>query len=305
MRPHTTLQVCTAGKKSDAGVVWWRVLPTICVSAAIFVSSYHYLYIYHCMPVLIPLHVFHHRYCYVSSYDYTCVLILLYLCPHTHVRVSSYCYICVLLLLSVSSYYYISVLMLVHVSYYCMCPPTITCVLLLLYMCPHTAICPRTTIYVSSYYCICVLILMYAHPRTAICALLILYVSSYYISVLILVYVSYYCMCPPTICPPTAIYVPSYCYMCPHTTIYVSLCVLKDLLMHMWNTGVLRELGDVCAVVQFGKLDGNHLSMMLSLVSRDPALWRGEGTWLRGGARDAANPTRFSNVSLVQRHALV
>ena len=67
--------------------------------------------------------------------------------------------------------------------------------------------------------------------------------------------------------------------MCPHTTIYVSLCVLKDLLMHMCGiTWVLGELGDVCAVVQFGKLDGNHLSMMLSLVSRDPALWRGEGT---------------------------
>jgi hypothetical protein len=115
----------------------------------------------------------------------------------------------------VSSYYYISVLILVHVSYYCMCPPTIVCVLLQLYMCPHTA--------VSSYYCICVLILMYAHPRTAMCVLLILSVSSYYyISVLILVYVYYYCMCPPTICPPTAINLSSYCYV----SSYHYICVL-------------------------------------------------------------------------------
>jgi hypothetical protein len=48
--------------------------------------------------------------------------------------------------------------------------------------------------------------------------------------------------------------------------------------MHVWYTWVLGEVRDVCAVVQFGKLDGNHLSMMLFLVSRDPALWRGEGT---------------------------
>jgi hypothetical protein len=42
--------------------------------------------------------------------------------------------------------------------------------------------------------------------------------------------------------------------------------------MHVWHTWVLREVGDVCTVVQFGKLDGKHLSMMLSIVSRDPAL---------------------------------
>jgi hypothetical protein len=74
------------------------------------------------------------------------------------------------------------------------------------YMCPHT------TIYVSSYYCICVLI------RTSLSApegphsdQTTVYVSSYYyICVLILQYVSsYYCMCP-------------------HTTIYVSLCPHQD-----------------------------------------------------------------------------
>ena len=42
--------------------------------------------------------------------------------------------------------------------------------------------------------------------------------------------------------------------------------------MHVCHTWVLREVGDVCAVVQFGKLDGKHLSTMLSLVSTDPAL---------------------------------
>jgi hypothetical protein len=34
--------------------------------------------------------------------------------------------------------------------------------------------------------------------------------------------------------------------------------------MHVWHTWVLRQVGDVCAVVQFRKLDGKHLSIMLS-----------------------------------------
>jgi hypothetical protein len=38
------------------------------------------------------------------------------------------------------------------------------------------------------------------------------------------------------------------------------------------NTWVLGKLGYVSAVVELGKLDGKHLSMMLSLVSTDPAL---------------------------------
>ena len=41
---------------------------------------------------------------------------------------------------------------------------------------------------------------------------------------------------------------------------------------YVWHAWVLREVGDVCAVVQLGKLDGKHLSTMLSLVSTDPAL---------------------------------
>jgi hypothetical protein len=62
--------------------------------------------------------------------------------------------------------------------------------------------------------------------------------------------------------------------------------------MHVWYTWVLGEVGDVSAVVELGKLDGNHLSMMLSLVSTDPALPR-----LRGGGTDAANTTRSATFS--------
>jgi hypothetical protein len=40
---------------------------------------------------------------------------------------------------------------------------------------------------------------------------------------------------------------------------------------YVWHTWVLGEVGDVGAVVELGKLDGKHLSMMLSLVSTDPA----------------------------------
>ena len=110
-------------------------------------------------------------------------------------------------------------------------------------MCHHTPTCPHTTIYVSSYYCIFVLILVYA-------------------------------------CPHTAINVISLLYMCSDTPIYkcVLMCVKRPANAYVWHTWVLRKVRDVCAVVQFGKLDVNHLSMMLSLVSRDPALWRGEGT---------------------------
>ena len=42
--------------------------------------------------------------------------------------------------------------------------------------------------------------------------------------------------------------------------------------MHAWHTWVLGEVGDVCAVVQLGKLDGKHLSMMQPSVVSDPAL---------------------------------
>ena len=76
-------------------------------------------------------------------------------------------------------------------------------------------------------------------------------------------------------------------YVCPHTTIYVSsyyhICVLMYYICvlmrvkgptnaYVWHTWVLGEVGDVCAVVELGKLEGKHLSMMLSLVSTDPAL---------------------------------
>ena len=60
---------------------------------------------------------------------------------------------------------------------------------------------------------------------------------------------------------------------------------------YVWHTWVLRPGGDVCTVVELGKLEGKHLSIMLSLVSTDPAL-----PWLRGGGTDAANTTRFSYI---------
>ncbi len=41
---------------------------------------------------------------------------------------------------------------------------------------------------------------------------------------------------------------------------------------YVWHAWVLGEVGDVCAVVQLGKLDGKHLLVILSLVSRDLAL---------------------------------
>jgi len=81
----------------------------------------------------------------------------------------------------------------------------------------------HTPIYVSSYY-ICVLILLYMCSKPTI------YVSSYHymrphttICVLILLDVSSYCyMCPHTaICVLILLYVSSYYYVCPHTTVHV------------------------------------------------------------------------------------
>jgi hypothetical protein len=92
--------------------------------------------------------------------------------------------------------------------------------------------CVLILLYLSSYYCIFVLILL--------CVLILIYIY-----VLILLYVSSSCVLMRVKRP---------------TNAYV---------LHAW---VLRQVGDVCAVVQFGNLDGHHLSMMLSLVSTDPAL---------------------------------
>ena len=160
-----------------------------------------------------------------------------------------------------SSYYYICALILLYVSSYCfMCPHTIICVLILtlLFLLPlrHVIVVHSTRLaslknfnyYIfkknfNYYTIVCVLMLLY----------ILLYVSSYYYkSVRIILYT----------CPPTDIGVLIVMYVCPHTTIYVS----------SYYTWVLRPLADVCAVVELGKLDGNHLSMMLSLVSTDPAL---------------------------------
>jgi hypothetical protein len=159
------------------------------------------------------------------------------MCPHTTIYVPSY------ILLSVSSYCF-------------MCPHTIICVLILtlLFLLPlrHVIVVHSTrlaSLKNFNYY----IFKKNFNYYTIVCVLMLLYVSSYYyISVRIILY----------ICPHTAICVLILMYVCPHTTIYVSSCY----------TWVLRPLADVCAVVELGKLDGKHLSMMLSLVSTDPAL---------------------------------
>jgi hypothetical protein len=77
------------------------------------------------------------------------------------------------------------------------------------------------------------------------------------------------------ICVLILLYASSYCYICVlllHTTIRVLMRAQGPTNAYVWHTWVLGKLGDVCAVVQLGKLDGKHLSMILSLVSRDPAL---------------------------------
>ena len=90
---------------------------------------------------------------------------------------------------------------------------------------------------------------MYFLPQTTVC------VSSYYY------------VCPHTIiCPHTAIGVLTLLYIC------VLMRVKGPTNAYVWHTWVLGEVGDVCAVVELGKLEGKHLSMMLSLVSTDPAL---------------------------------
>ena len=118
----------------------------------------------------------------VSSYYYMRlrtnirVLILLCMCPHTEAP---------FMLGIVSSLY--------------MCTLTTLCVLVLLYVFPHPAIC------VSSYCYICVLILLCVS-------------SCYYTSLIHLTYSSKRTLCSMRthillyICPPTTIYVSTYCY---------------------------------------------------------------------------------------------
>ncbi len=92
-------------------------------------------------------------------------------------------------------------------------------------------------------------------------------------------------MCPhTTVCPQTTVYMSSYyyicilrlLYMCPNTNVFVSSLNYICVLMHV-NAWILREVGEADWVQYFGKIAGKHLLMMLSLVSRDPALGQGEG----------------------------
>ena len=138
VRPHTTLQVSTAGKKY-------------------YVDTYIVVYSRHRpICVLIPLHVCPHTTIHVctagrratpaccaqESYQ-------LSKCPHTATFVSTYYYMCALIHTTIcaSSYYYICALILLYM-----------CVLVLLlyvpshyYLCPHTALCVLILLYVSSY----------------------------------------------------------------------------------------------------------------------------------------------------------
>ena len=119
---------------------------------------------------------------------------------------------------------------------------TIICVLILLYKCPHNTILP----YMRPHECIFFLRLLYMCPHTIMCVLILLHTS-----------------------PPTDIRVLILLDMCP---VHVLMRVKGTTNAYVWYTGVLGEVGDVSAVVERGKLDGKHLSMMLSLVSTDPAL---------------------------------
>ena len=122
----------------------------------------------------------------------------------------------------VSSYYYI-------------------CVFILLYMCSHTAI------YVSSYYYICVLrgcSSLNSASAVYMCVLTVVYLTNicYYICVLILLYMCLH----TTICVShTAIYVSSYCYMCPHTTT----CVLILLYMCLHSTIYASSYYYICVLI--------------------------------------------------------
>ena len=120
----------------------------------------------------------------------------------------------------------------------CMGPHTTVCVLILLYMLgmqviqriPATVyMCLHTTMYVSSYYCICVLIRLCMCPHTTLCVLILLYMSSAYIVVwggILHSHNTFKLLVDMR--PHTTRYVlrillsmPSYYYMCPHTSVYV------------------------------------------------------------------------------------
>jgi hypothetical protein len=174
------------------------------------------------------------------------------MCPHT--------IICVLRHFIVVHYYtIICVLILLYkwprIILY-ICPHTPISVLILMYLCPHT------TIYMRPHECIFFLRLLYMCPHTIMCVIILLHT-----------------------CPPTDAGVLIWLHMCPHA------CIKGPTNAYVWNTWILGVVGDVCTVVELGKLEGKHLSMMLSLVSTDPALPR-----LRGGGTDAANTTRFSYI---------
>ena len=135
-----------------------------CPHTATHVSSYCYKWVLillnMCLrrswPMRLPPQVF-------SCY-YICVLIFLHVCPHTTESVSGrLCWQAVGPIDTHSRF----PLATTRLASSCYCE----CVLILLFMYPHTPIymCPRSTMYVSSYYCIssvlmhyiCVLILVY------------------------------------------------------------------------------------------------------------------------------------------------
>ena len=117
--------------------------------------------------------------------------------------------------------------------------------------------CPHTNVFVSAYYSIIVyvLILPYMRPHECIFFLRLLYMCPHTIMcVLILLHTS----------PPTDIGVLILLDMCP---VHVLMRVKGTTNAYVWYTGVLREVGDVSAVVERGKLDGKHLSMICLLYT--------------------------------------
>jgi hypothetical protein len=139
-----------------------------------------------------------------------------------------------------------------------------------LYMCPHT------TIYLSSYYYISVLILLYMTAKSPstkhafqvkvlcmyMCAHTAIYLSSYY-------NISWW---------PSAIYLPSYCYIsvlillyiCPHTAIYLS----SYCYMSSPRQGTLSSQGTIYKLIYVSSYYYISVLILLSIYDRKLAKYK-------------------------------
>jgi hypothetical protein len=134
-------------------------------------------------------------------------------------------------------------------SYICVLVPLP--IYILMYTCPHTTIC------VSSYTLLCVIIRLYMCPHTTVCVLILM-------SCVLIDVSSYYYMCPPT-----AQYVSSYCYMssyyyvcvlillymCPHTNVCASSCCY------------VCPLDTICVLILLYKCPHTSICVLLLYVS--------------------------------------